>query len=522
MNRFITSSLQVASRAQKTREFILRDINKQFIRNNSTNVIKNLVVHNHPTSPISSYNLRLNVQLRNRRNPAKTLKNVLEIVDEIKQLKIKFDHNTYNALMAALSMNKEFQRAEREFKKMLDDGLEPNIDSYNIFLEAYAKTGRLKKLLELKEEIIEHNIQLTYNSYHYILKGLCNANEIEAALDLFDQMKEKKMEPNLAIYATLIQGCAQVLDSKATFDLLTEAEKLDLAVESQPKIYINVLRLATQCDDEKLVNYCWNKVIQHFIRLDEGSLLEVLRVASKKGDTQLATDVIRQLSTNGYTYKEHYFTPLMEAFIVKKDLKSAFNVLDIMRASGIAPSMRATLPIRQQLQGNVNDIDTAYYILEEIRRQKKTVDITAFNVVVAACADAKDIERTVATYREAKRLGVTPDVDTYNAVLEACITTHMKSMGLVVIGEMKKADIKPNLETYSNMIRLACTGRDYDDAFEYLEEMKGYDIAPPEKCYLTLARKLAYENDPRFHMLLEEMETFGYPVTTKLRKLWKS
>jgi pentatricopeptide repeat protein len=257
------------------------------------------------------------------------------------------------------------------------------------------------------------------------------------------------------------------------------------------------------------------------MRPDEGTCLSVLNAAGKQGNTQLATDVIRQLSTSGFIYKEHYFTPLMEAFANKGDLKSAFNVLDIMRVSGIQPSMRSTLPIRRKLYKDIDAIDKAYYILEEMHKEGKAVDLTAFNVIIGACADAGDIERTVATYREAPHLGVQPNVDTYNTVLEACVKTRMQGMGNIVIKEMLSNNIKPNLETYSRMISLACTQKSYEDAFTYLEEMKGYDIVPPESCYTTLARKLASEKDPRFHLALEEMETFGYKVTPKVRGLWK-
>lgn len=271
-----------------------------------------------------------------------------------------------------------------------------------------------------------------------------------------------------------------------------------------------------------MVNHCWNKAItEHSLRPDEGTCLHVLRVAAKKGDTKLATDVIRQLSTNGYPYKEHYFTPLMEAFLVKDDLKSAFNVLDIMRVSGVPPTMNAIYALREKLSKDIKTIDKAYYILEELRREKKAVDVTAFNVVVAACADAGDLERTISTHREAENLGVKPDVDTYNAILDVCIKARVDKMDKVVIEEMKKANISPNIDTYIKMIELSCNRANYEEAFSYLETMKEYGILPPERCYALLARKLSYNKDPRFHLVLEEMETFGYKVRSSLRSLWK-
>jgi pentatricopeptide repeat protein len=147
------------------------------------------------------------------------------------------------------------------------------------------------------------------------------------------------------------------------------------------------------------------------------------------------------------------------------------------------------------------------------------VDVTAFNIVIAACGLAKDIGRSVATYREAANLGVVPNVDTFNAVLDACIQTDMKGMGQIVIDELKKAKVAPNVDTFSKMISLVCRQSNYEDAFVYLEEMKSHGVIPPRRCYIVLAKKLANERDPRFHIALEEMETYGYR-SDYLKELW--
>lgn len=534
MNRLILSKVAQSSFRQSGKQWV-KQTEKKFVRLNSTTASettaettaskpsKKMVTYMHPTAPLSSFNNALAMQLRTRGAPKRVLDNVLKIVAEIKKQNLRMDINTYSALLTAYSRAKEQNAMINVLKEMKENNVNPSVDSYNIVLETLGYAGNVGLQSKIKAEMLEKGIQLTPTVYFNLINGMCKADELEFALDTLDEMKKEKLPVNLSCYAVLIGTCLRLSDAPTALDLLEEAEQSNLAVESQPRVYMDVMRAGANADNAEVVNYCWDKAVGTYsLRPDEGTCLDVLRVAAKVGNTKLATDVIRQLSTSGYPYKEHYFTPLMEAFTVKKDLKSAFNVLDIMRVSGIPPSMRATLPIRKQLDRDVDSIDKAYYLLEEMKKENKTVDITAFNVVVAACADAKDLERTIATYREAQSLGVTPNVDTYNAVLEACIQTRMKGMGNVVVEEMKKAGINPNLETYSKMISLACTQKNYEDAFTYLEEMKSYDIVPPAHCYTNLANKLSYEKDPRFHMVLEEMETFGYRVTPKIRALWNS
>lgn len=228
--------------------------------------------------------------------------------------------------------------------------------------------------------------------------------------------------------------------------------------------------------------------------------------------------MIQHIGDHGYHFSEPHFAPLLQAFAVKGDLKNAFAILDIMRTYGIEPEKETAFPIYHAIRGDISAIDNAYYALEELRGENKTVDVVALNVIIHACAMAGDLNRAIATYRESATLGVTPDVDTYNAVLEACIIAKKRDLGDVVVKEMKAAGISPNVATYAKMIALSCTQTVYDDAFKFLEEMKGYGIVPPEGTYIGLIKRLAKERDPRVHVALEEMELFGYKVEEGLRE----
>lgn len=384
----------------------------------------------------------------------------------------------------------------------------------------------------------QKGIEFNNISYFHLLRGQRN---YRLALETFNEMKQRGLTPTLSSYTLLIQNCPTE-QSKKAFELLKEVEESGMPIASEPSLYFHMMRLATSTYEVNIyrvkkniqnnnlfffgkldvTNYCWKKAVNELsLRPDEGTCIGVLNVAARKGDTSLATDVIRQLSKNGYPYKEHYFTPLMEAFVVKDDLKSAFNVLDIMRISGVPPTMKSVYNLRKRLSTSTAMIDKAYFTLEEMKKEKKPIDIVAFNVVVAACADAGDVVRTIGTYREAAKLGITPDVDTYNAILDVCINGRVEDMDNVVITEMKNANVTPNVDTYVKMIEICSRRKDFEQAFQYLEQMKDYNTLPPERCYFTLAYNLSNKNDPRYHLVLEEMETLGYDATKVKRFMTK-
>jgi pentatricopeptide repeat protein len=102
-----------------------------------------MIKHSHPTAPLSSFNHRLAIQLRNKNKPKTVLDNVLKIVAEIKEQNLRMDQTTYNAILSAYSRNKDQTSIKRTLKEMKENGLVPSADSYNIALEVREATARL-------------------------------------------------------------------------------------------------------------------------------------------------------------------------------------------------------------------------------------------------------------------------------------------------------------------------------------------------------------------------------------------
>ncbi|KAG0735904.1 hypothetical protein G6F57_010025 [Rhizopus arrhizus] len=465
----------------------------------------------------------MNAQLTNltrsrKYSPKIVLEKVMSVVEEMNTRNLRYDLNTYNALLTAYAKVKDQKAISETLDRMEKEGIKPTIDTYNYIMKAFGNNKDTSAQLRLKDEIQNKGIELNGVTYIHLLEA--QQGNLQLALETFEEMKQKGITPTVLSYSFLIGAC-RTSSSDVAFKLLKEAEDNGLPVDSQPRMYFNVLRLGTREDEIDIVTYCWNKAVgKYSLRPDEGTCLQVLRVAAKRGDSKLAKDVIRQLSTSGYPYKQHYFTPLMEAFLVKDDLVSAFNVLDIMRVSGVPPTIKSIQSLREKLSSNSKALDDAYDILKELRKKKKRVDVVDFNVLLLASVDNGDVERTFGIYREAAKFGVIPDVDTYNAVLEVCVKGRVNKMDRAVIEEMRKANVSPNVDTFVKMIELSCNRTNYEKAFNYLEEMKERGFLPPQTCYEVLAKRLSYNRDPRFHLLMEEMEGIGYKLRPDIRLSW--
>lgn len=268
------------------------------------------------------------------------------------------------------------------------------------------------------------------------------------------------------------------------------------------------------------VSTCWTIAVNDLdIIPTEGVCLSVLNAAARHGVPDLATDVLRVLKLSGIVWEEHHFAALIEAFCRNNQLKEALITLHIMRTNEILPLPGTSVPILDCVKVDVESLDSAWAIIDEIHEAKSGVDIDALKVIVQASVSLGDLQRAVGVYKSLPDYDLEPDVTFFNLLLDGCITAQHRQLGDLLLADMKEMKIQPNKETYEKMIGLCLTQKTYEDAFFYLEEMKAAEFVPGQTVYEALVLKCHSMDDTRMDIALEEMRECGYnmPNPTSLK-----
>lgn len=245
---------------------------------------------------------------------------------------------------------------------------------------------------------------------------------------------------------------------------------------------------------------------------NEGVCMSVLNAAARHGVPDLATDVLRVLKLLGVVWEEYHFAALIEAFCRNNQLKEALITLHIMRTNEILPLPGTLVPILDCVKADVESLDSAWAIVDEIHETKSGVDIDALKVIIHASVLLGDLQRAVGVYKSFCDYGLEPDVIIFNLLLDGCIAAQHRQLGDLLLADMKEIKVQPNQETYERMIRLCLTQEVYEDAFYYLEEMKAAKFVPPQTVYEALVLKCHSMNDTRMDIALEEMRECGYTM----------
>ncbi|XP_054823708.1 pentatricopeptide repeat-containing protein At3g59040 isoform X2 [Prosopis cineraria] len=118
---------------------------------------------------------------------------------------------TYNSLM---SFETNFKEVSKIYDQMQRAGLQPDVVSYALLINAYGKARREDEALAVFEEMLDAGVRYSPDlcSYTTMLSAYVNALDMEGAEKFFRRLIHDGFKPNVVTYGTLIKGYAKLND----------------------------------------------------------------------------------------------------------------------------------------------------------------------------------------------------------------------------------------------------------------------------------------------------------------------
>eukprot|EP00899_Mesostigma_viride_P025843 jgi/Mesvir1/6443/Mv19525-RA.3 len=117
---------------------------------------------------------------------------------------------------------------------------------------------------------------------------------------------------------------------------------------------------------------------------------------------------------------------------------------------------------------------------------ESSAHIGAFTMLVAVCAEARDVNGALSVLEWVQRRGLTPDCKLYTAVISACAKAGSPNRAFRVYQEMLARNVEPTLVTYSALIDAFSRAHKVDRAFKLYNEAIIKGIKPDTVLYNIL------------------------------------
>ncbi|KAI4383103.1 hypothetical protein MLD38_008981 [Melastoma candidum] len=114
--------------------------------------------------------------------------------------------HSYNAILHSLVAMKEYKLIEWVYQQMLDEGLLPDILTYNIVMCAKYRLGKLDQFHRLLDDLGRQGLSPDFHTYNLLLHVLGKGDKPLAALNLLNHMRETGVDPGVIHFTTLMDG----------------------------------------------------------------------------------------------------------------------------------------------------------------------------------------------------------------------------------------------------------------------------------------------------------------------------
>lgn len=157
----------------------------------------------------------------------------------------KFEEEIYRKIIAGFLAAGKAEPAEAVLKDMLDEGVQPTIHSYNLFIRHYTLGSKVDfpSIVKTLRLISEQNLQADVFTFTMVLKGLLTVSKGDAVAKLISIMENSGVKPTVTTYGAIINslsisGVASQL--RAAIELVDEMEQAGM--KTNEIIYTSIIQ----------------------------------------------------------------------------------------------------------------------------------------------------------------------------------------------------------------------------------------------------------------------------------------
>ena len=383
---------------------------------------------------------------------------------------------------------------------------------------------------------------LTSDGNISIIIGLLRDGQYELALEKLEDLNKGHLPKPAWLYHIFVYVFGELGFHNESFQILQH--QLRVYGPNQPMAMWQFLLDVYSRDGYYTgLSYIWHRmVVPGLLNPPDGTALNVLNTASRYGDTELVTSVMKMFTDRGKRLEMHHYEALIHAYTLHHDVRKALNVLCVTGRAGLSPDSSSTRSIYRLLKGSAAAKDEALGVLQKLSAQYP-VPIAAFNVVLEATLAHSGFQAGMDLYRGVRNVCTAgPDLNTYHVLLREC--TKRKAMRFLLY-EIEALGIRPDPATYDHAVRICTLEPDYERAFWYLKKMTrageasaaaaveggapGSDPAADHQrrrrwwmsrtTALALIRRCVHAEDPRVVPLVEGCRERDMDVDEDVRRL---
>ncbi|KAI4316268.1 hypothetical protein L6164_024265 [Bauhinia variegata] len=311
---------------------------------------------------------------------ARNLKSILDFDSEM---------SLFEMLLDSLCKEGSVRAASEYFlqKKKIDPCWVPSIRVYNIMLNGWFRSRKLKQAERFWAGMKKENVRPSVVTYGTLVEGYCRMRRIEKALELVDDMTNEGIKPNAIVYNPII-------------DALAEAGRFKEALGMMERFHVMEIGPT---------NSTYNSLVKGFC---------------KAGDVAGASKILKMMISRGFVPSSITYSYFFKYFSRCGKIEEGMNLYTKMIESGHTPD-RLTYHLLVKMLCEEERLDLAVQVSKEMRCKGYDMDLATSTMMVHLLCKMHRLDDAFTEFEDMIRRGIVPQYLTFQRM-----HSELKSRGM--------------------------------------------------------------------------------------------
>ncbi|KAK9027291.1 hypothetical protein V6N11_067129 [Hibiscus sabdariffa] len=241
----------------------------------------------------------------------------------------------YNILLNGWFRSRKLKHAEKLWLDMKKNGVPPSVVTYGTLIEGYCTMRRVERAVELVDEMKEAGIEPNVKVYNPIIDALGEAGRLKEALGMMERVLLCESGPDISTYNSLVKGHCKAKD-------LAGASKVIKMMISRGCIpttttYNFFFRYFSKFRKIEEAMNLYTKIIQSGHTPDRLTYQLLLKLLCEEERLDFALQVSKEMMVRGYDRDLASSTMLVHLLCKMHRFEDAFGEFEDMIRRGIVP-----------------------------------------------------------------------------------------------------------------------------------------------------------------------------------------
>eukprot|EP00121_Abeoforma_whisleri_P002560 Awhi_evm1s2302 len=373
----------------------------------------------------------------------------LELVEELKELRVKLNANNSNnsnnnSNNSNINNNK---KVEHTTCKRVVEILEPNLETYRSLFVALGK-DEIETVKIFFKDMLQQGIEPDLEMNTLLIDLYCASGQIDGALDILKEMKTSSLKDQEGLlYGTVDTPMTNIpTPNEMVLRQYTDGGKLGLEQQENPALHAKIF-----------INMAYNKII---------------RGLCEQGDLEKALEYLAELETHDFMATAYGYGEIISYFISRKEFKRAQNLIhDLKRKHLINITYYNMQILLAGNQGNTEAMKEYFIAMKSFL----IPNLDTFNYLIVGFGKVGDLESMFTSYQELLATKLQPNTFTFEKLISACGEKNQMKTALKIFRASQAIHGKLLVDVHrlsEVLIKCYMQNNELEAAMKYFDELK--------------------------------------------------